>query len=105
MLPDKVIGIYCLIDDILKGLGHSEPQQRKVSDSEVITTAVVSALYFKGNQSTTLAYVRSHSLMPQMIHKSGLRANGCTGWLPWCCGCSCIWAAGSSTYAVRPSTS
>ena len=71
MLLDKVIGIYCLIDDILKGLGHSEPKERKVSDSEVITTAVVSALYFKGNQSTTVAYVRSHQLMPQMIHKSG----------------------------------
>jgi hypothetical protein len=71
MLLDKVIGIYCLIDDILQGLGHTEPQQRKVSDSEVITTAVVSALYFKGNQSTTLGYMRSHQLMPEMIGKSG----------------------------------
>ena len=49
MLQDKVIGIYCLVDDILKGIGHYEPQKRKVSDSEIITTAVLSALYFKGN--------------------------------------------------------
>jgi hypothetical protein len=51
MLQDKVIGTYCLVDDILKGIGHYECRERKVSDSEVITTAIVSALYFKGNQS------------------------------------------------------
>ena len=33
MLQDKVIGIYCLIDDILKGMGHYEEKGRKVSDS------------------------------------------------------------------------
>ncbi len=71
MLLNKVIGIYCLIDDILKGIGHTEPAERKVNDSEVITTALVSALYFKGNQSTAIGYVRSHKMMPQMINKSG----------------------------------
>ncbi|MBD0293865.1 MAG: IS982 family transposase, partial [Flavisolibacter sp.] len=71
MLPDKVIGIYCLIDDILKGIGHYEHRERKVSDSEVMTTAVGAALYFKGNQSTAIGYVRSHRMMPEMIQKSG----------------------------------
>ena len=71
MLLDKVIGIYCLIDDIVKGIGHREHEDRKVSDSEVMTTAVISALYFKGNQSSAVSYVRSHQLMPQMIGKSG----------------------------------
>jgi hypothetical protein len=71
MLQDKVIGIYCLMDDILKNMGHYEPMRRQVSDSEVITTALVSALYFKGNQSHTLNYMRSHNMMPNMINKSG----------------------------------
>jgi hypothetical protein len=31
MLQDKVIGIYCLTDDVLKGIGHREHQERKVS--------------------------------------------------------------------------
>ncbi|MBD0367769.1 MAG: IS982 family transposase, partial [Flavisolibacter sp.] len=48
------------IDDILKDIGHSEPGERKVSDSEVITTAVAAALHFKGNQLSALGYVRSH---------------------------------------------
>ncbi len=54
MLHDKVIGIYCLVDDILKGIRHYEHKERKVSDSEIITMAVVSALYFKGNQYNAL---------------------------------------------------
>lgn len=71
MLQDKVIGIYCLIDDILLGIGHYENKQRRVSDSEIIATAIVAALYFKGNQSHAIGYVRTHRLMPQMIFKSG----------------------------------
>lgn len=46
---DKIIGIFCLVDDLLKGIGHREDSRRKVSDSEVITTAIVSALYFGGH--------------------------------------------------------
>lgn len=71
MLQDKVIAIYCLIDDILKGINHYEHRERKVSDSEIITTAVVSALYFKGNQGYAMGYMRSHQMMPAMIGKSG----------------------------------
>ena len=44
LTEDKIIGIYCIIDDILKGIGHREDERRRVSDSEIITTAVVSAL-------------------------------------------------------------
>ena len=46
---DKIIGIYCIVDDILKGIGHKEDSRRKVSGSEIIATAVVSALYFGGH--------------------------------------------------------
>jgi hypothetical protein len=71
MLQDKVIGIYCLVDDILKGVHHYEHRERRVSDSEVITTAIVAALYFKGNQSNAIGYMRSHKMVTDMIGKSG----------------------------------
>lgn len=71
MLHDKVIGIYCLVDDILKGVHYYEHRERKVSDSEIITTAIVAALYFKGNQSNAINYMRSHKMAPAMIGKSG----------------------------------
>lgn len=43
---DKIIGIYCFIDDLLKSTRQQEDIKRKVSDSEIITTAIISALYF-----------------------------------------------------------
>lgn len=46
---DKVIGIFCLVDDLLKGIGHREDSRCRVSDSEIITSAIVSALYFGGH--------------------------------------------------------
>ena len=49
LTEDKIIRIYCIIDDILKGVGHQEDNRRKVSDSEIITTALASALYFEDN--------------------------------------------------------
>lgn len=70
MLQDKVIGIYCIIDDILKEMNHKEHNSRKFTDSQVLTTAIVSALYFNGNQSSALSYMRSH-MFKNTIHKSG----------------------------------
>lgn len=40
LTKDKITGIFCFIDDILKTIGHQEDKRRQVSDSEVITTAV-----------------------------------------------------------------
>lgn len=71
ILQDKVIGIYCLVGDLLKGIHHHEHKERKVSDSEIISAALVSALYFKGNQLHSINYMRSHRMIPTMIGKSG----------------------------------
>ncbi len=70
LTDDKVIGIYCLIDDILKGINHKEDSRRRISDSEVIFTAVLSALYFGGHQTHALQYVRQTNLVPGMLDKS-----------------------------------
>lgn len=50
LCENKIIALYCIVDDLLKGIGHKEDKRRQVSDSEVITTALVSALYFGGHQ-------------------------------------------------------
>ena len=47
---EKIIGIFCFIDDLLKTSNHYEDSRRQVSDSEIITTTVVSSLYFGGHQ-------------------------------------------------------
>ena len=49
LCEDKIIALYCIVDDILKGMEHGEDVRRKVSDSETVTSAIVSALYFRGH--------------------------------------------------------
>jgi hypothetical protein len=40
LTEDKIIRISCIVDDILKGIDHVKESRRKVSDSEIITTAL-----------------------------------------------------------------
>lgn len=70
LTEDKIIRIYCIVDDILKGIGHYEDSRRKVSDSEVITTALVSALYFGGHADNSRGFMKMTGLVPDMLDKS-----------------------------------
>jgi len=67
---DKIIRIYCIVDDILKGIGHIEDSRRRVSDSEIITTALVSALYFGGHLDNSRGFMKMTKLVPEMLDKS-----------------------------------
>lgn len=69
-MKDKVIGIYCLIDDLLKTIGHTEDQRRRISDSEVLTTAIVSAMLFSGHQEHSINFMKATGLIPEMLEKS-----------------------------------
>jgi len=82
-MEDKVISIFCLIDDILKEMGYEENSKRRVKDSEVLTTAIVSAMYFYGHHERSIAYMKSTGLMPGMLDKSRFsrRIHQCWGLL------------------------
>jgi hypothetical protein len=70
LCTDKIIGIYCLVDDLLKGIGHKEDSRRKISDSEVITTAIISALYFGGHTDNARHMMQMTGMVPDMLDKS-----------------------------------
>ncbi len=71
MLSDsKIIVLYCIVDDILKGLNHREDCRIRVSDAEIITTAFVSALYFGGHQDNARRFMKLKGYVPQMLGKS-----------------------------------
>lgn len=41
MLSDsKIIALYCIVDDILKALRHTEDCRVRINDAEIITTAL-----------------------------------------------------------------
>ena len=69
-MRDKVISIFCLVDDILQGINHEEDKRRRVSDSEVLTTALVSAMYFSGNHHHAIHFMKATNLIPKMLDKS-----------------------------------
>lgn len=71
MLPDKVIAIYCFTDDLLKAMHHPTKAGCRTTDAEIITTALVGALFFRGNQCLSIDYMRSHNMAALLPAKSG----------------------------------
>lgn len=70
LCQDKIIGIFCLIDDIMKGIGHKEDVRRRVSDSEVLVTALVSSTSFYGNHVSGISFMKRYGFIPQMLDAS-----------------------------------
>ena len=69
-MDTQIIVVYCLIDDMLKALHHYEDKQRQMSDAEVMTTAIVAMLYFKGNFCMASRFLYDGTYIPNMLAKS-----------------------------------
>lgn len=67
---DKIISIFCLIDDILQGIDHKDDIRRRVSDSEIILTAIVSSTSFYGNHSSAIKFMKQYGFIPDMLDTS-----------------------------------
>jgi len=44
-MDSQIVAVFCLCDDMLKALGHHEDPQCQMSDAEVMTIAIVAALW------------------------------------------------------------
>ena len=69
-MDDQIVVLFCLCDDFLKSIDHHEDCQCRMSDAEVLTTALVSALYFGCNFETARFFLREPRYMPRMLSKS-----------------------------------
>lgn len=67
---NKVIALFCIVDDLLKAMRHKEDVRVRVSDSEVITTAFVSTLYFGGHLDNARIFMKMKGFIPLMLDKS-----------------------------------
>lgn len=60
-MSEKVIAIYCFLDDFFQETRHQVSTKSqanyKVSDSIVLTTAIISARFFGGNQASAMLYM------------------------------------------------
>jgi hypothetical protein len=69
-MDDKIIATFCLCDDLLKAMHHQEDRQCQMNDAEIMTTALVASLFFRGNHESARAMLRHHGYIPHMVSKS-----------------------------------
>ena len=69
-MDTQIVAVFCLSDDMLKALHHHEDRQCQMSDSEVMTTAIVAALYHGGNFEKARAHLQEKGYIPHMLSKS-----------------------------------
>ena len=71
-MDDAIITLYCLCDDFLRSARHRDDPQRLMTDAEVMTTALVAALYFGGNLEAARRLLDAPTYIPTMLSKSRL---------------------------------
>jgi hypothetical protein len=69
-MDDKIIATFCLCDDLLKAMHHQEDHQCQMNDAEIMTTAFVASLFFRGNHESARAMLQQHGYIPHMLSKS-----------------------------------
>jgi hypothetical protein len=69
-MDTQIVAVYCLCDDLLQALHHTNDAQCQMCDSEVMTTAIVAMLYFGGNFEQARDHLYEYGYMPQMLSKS-----------------------------------
>ena len=65
-----IVAVYTMCDDFLIAQGHQEHPLAKMSDAEVMTTALIAARYFGGNQHTACAALKTLGYIPNMLGHS-----------------------------------
>jgi len=68
----EAIVAYVVCDDTIKFLGIKEDKQSKMSMTEVMTTAIVSASQYSGNLEKARRALKSARYIPNMLSKSQL---------------------------------
>jgi hypothetical protein len=69
-MDETIIATYCLCDDLLKAMYYRTDPQCKMSDAEVMTTALTAALFFRGTLESARMMLKQHGYIPQMLSKS-----------------------------------
>lgn len=70
LMDQEIIIVYCICDDYLKAIHHWEDPQCRMSDAEVMTTALVAVLYFGGNFALAQRFLSKPDYIQTMLSKS-----------------------------------
>lgn len=69
-MDDTIIATFCLCDDRLKVMHHQEDRQCQMNDAEIMTTALIASLFFRGNHESARTMLRQYGYIPHMLSKS-----------------------------------
>ena len=69
-MDNQIVAVFCLCEDMLKALHHYEDPQVRMTDAEVMTTAITAALYFGGNFEHARKVSQREGYIPKMLSKS-----------------------------------
>jgi DDE family transposase len=69
-MDDKIIATFCLCADLLKAMHHPEDRQCQMNDAEIMTTAFVASLFFRGHHESARAMLQQHGYIPHMVSQS-----------------------------------
>jgi hypothetical protein len=69
-MDDKIIAIFCLCDDLLKAMHHQEDRQCQMNDAEIMPTAFMVALCFRGKHESARTMLQQHGYITHMVSKS-----------------------------------
>ena len=69
-MAGQIIAVYCLNADMLQALGHRDDGQCHLVDAEVMTIALVAALFFGGNYALTCCFLHEQHYMRRMLSPS-----------------------------------
>jgi hypothetical protein len=69
-MDTKIVAVFCLCDDMFKALNHHQDPQCQMTDAEVMTTAIIAAMLFRGNFEHARKYLLDEGYMPGMLSKS-----------------------------------
>src|SRR4029434_5731965 len=69
-MDDKIVVTFCLCDDLLKAIHHPEDCQCQMNDAEIMTTALMASLFFRGHHESARAMLQQYGYIPHMLSKS-----------------------------------
>src|SRR4029453_15385962 len=69
-MDDKIIATFCLCDDLLKTMHPQKNCQCQMNDAEILTTAFIASLFFRGNHESARSMLKQHGYIPRMVSKS-----------------------------------
>jgi len=69
-MDDKIVATFCLCDDLLKAIHHQEDHQCQMNDAEIMTTAFVAALFFRGKHESARAMLKQGFLIKNLLEIS-----------------------------------